>query len=120
VFVDLLKMRHHCTTELGQVNSRWRADKELASKFSFKPSKASAQRRLRDVASFSGAGEAKLLACCEKIFHLLYFHGASRWWLLLTRTVLAGNKIAGPTGANSVTRSVCLHAFGIWPRQQLS
>jgi hypothetical protein len=88
VFFDLLKMRHHCTTESGQMNSRWRADKELASKFSFKSSKTSAQRRLRNVASFSGAGEAKLLACCEKIFHLLYFHRTSRCWLLLTRTVL--------------------------------
>jgi hypothetical protein len=69
------------------MNSRWRADEELASKFSFKPSKARAQGRLRDVASFRRAREAQLLACCEKVFHLLYFHSTSRWWLLLMRAV---------------------------------
>jgi hypothetical protein len=73
--VDLFKMRHYCPTYPGQINARWRMDKELAAEFSFKSLKGRAQRWLCDVASLRSAREAQLFACGEEIFHLRYFHG---------------------------------------------
>jgi hypothetical protein len=72
---DLFKMRHYCATESGQINARWRTDKELAAEFYFKSLKRRAQRWLCDVASLRSAREAQLFARGEEIFHLPYFHG---------------------------------------------
>jgi hypothetical protein len=67
----------HALTELGQLQRKPLADKQITTELLFKPINSASELSRGDATSFRGHRETLLDGRSQKIFDLLHFHGAS-------------------------------------------
>jgi hypothetical protein len=88
LLADALEARPHHLSERGQLQDAL-SPKERSTQLRFQPPDRDAHRRLRDAAKLRGAGEAALLAECQKAADLIQFHDKS------SRTNVASIRVYG-------------------------